>query len=117
MITPTLSGTYKVIGKSTFGCIDSAAIQLTVNACDGLLQQQTNHLKVYPNPSSGVYHLNNPDNQALNMEVMNAMGQVIVTKTTKENAYIDLTPFANGIYYLRVFSDNKVALQTTLIKQ
>jgi hypothetical protein len=117
VVTPTLSGTYKVIGKSTFGCIDSAAIQLTVNACDGLLQQQTNHLKVYPNPSSGVYHLNNPDNQALNMEVMNAMGQVIVTKTTKENAYIDLTPFANGIYYLRVFSDNKVALQTTLIKQ
>ena len=116
VVTPTLSGTYKVIGKTTFGCADSAIVNLTVNTCDGVAKQQLANISIYPNPSSGVYHLVNTDNHALTIEVMNAMGQLIVVKTTKDDTLVDLTSFANGIYYLRVYSDNHVALQTTLIK-
>ncbi len=72
-------------------------------------------INVYPNPSNGVFNIDMY--QVNNIKVMNALGDVVYdekidasTITTK----VDLSSFANGIYFITA-SNNKGTLNQKLI--
>lgn len=81
-------------------------------------------LTVFPNPSEGVFQLNfNAQlSGAVNVDVVSPTGQVILQKNLANpmngsNQNIDLTGFANGIYYLFIRSESGDFIQKRIIKK
>ena len=70
-------------------------------------------LLVYPNPSTGIVHLtiNNLPGKKVELSVLNVIGSVMFRETVTElndrySKTIDLSKFANGLYYVRLEADN-----------
>jgi hypothetical protein len=70
-------------------------------------------LVVYPNPSTGIVQLtiNNLQGKKVELSVLNVIGSVMYRETLTElndryTKVLDLSKFANGLYYVRLESDN-----------
>ncbi len=70
-------------------------------------------LLVYPNPSTGIVHLtiNNLQGKKVELSVLNVIGTVMYQETVTEfndryTKMLDLSKFANGLYYVRLEADN-----------
>lgn len=70
-------------------------------------------LLVYPNPSTGIVHLtiNNLQGKKVELSVLNVIGSVMYRETVTElndryTKTLDLSKFANGLYYVRLESEN-----------
>jgi hypothetical protein len=70
-------------------------------------------LLVYPNPSTGIVHLtiNNLQGKKVELSVLNVIGSVMYRETLTEmndrySKMLDLSKFANGLYYVRLEADN-----------
>ena len=70
-------------------------------------------LLVYPNPSTGIVHLtiNNLQGKKVELSVLNVIGSVMYRETLSEmndryTKMLDLSKFANGLYYVRLEADN-----------
>lgn len=72
-------------------------------------------VNVYPNPSRDVFNVES--NGMRKYEIVNAFGQVVLSKEIKEdNIQIDLGKMSSGMYLLRVVTDNGIATKQ-LIKE
>ena len=78
-----------------------------------------NSLTIFPNPANNEVsiQLNKECNNCI-LEITNAIGQIITTEklSSLENK-INVTAFANGVYYIKVKSDNKANYVQKLIVQ
>jgi hypothetical protein len=70
-------------------------------------------LLVYPNPTTGIVHLtiNNLQGKKVSLSVLNVIGTVMYRETLTEmndryTKMLDLSKFANGLYYVRLEADN-----------
>ena len=70
-------------------------------------------LLVYPNPSTGIVHLtiSNLQGKKVELSVLNVIGSVMYRETLTEmndrySKMLDLSKFANGLYYVRLEADN-----------
>jgi hypothetical protein len=70
--------------------------------------------KIYPNPTSNVFFIENTEGVVLDLTVYNINGQ-IVKKGVKSNR-IDVSDLSNGLYILEGMSDNTVVLREKLFK-
>ena len=66
-------------------------------------------LVVYPNPSAGIVHLtiNGQEGKRLELQVLNVIGTVMLRETITElndrfTKTLDLSRFANGLYYVKL---------------
>lgn len=75
-----------------------------------------NSLNVYPNPSRGLFQIDNLIDQA-EIEVYNMAGQMVYGSSTTESATtIDLTGFSNGTYLLVIKNESITEIQRILIE-
>lgn len=70
-------------------------------------------LLLYPNPSTGIVHLtiNNLQGKKAQLSVLNVIGSVMYRETLTEmndryTKMLDLSKFANGLYYVRLEANN-----------
>ena len=70
-------------------------------------------LLLYPNPSTGIVHLtiNNLQGKKVQLSVLNVIGSVMYRETLTEmndryTKMLDLSKFANGLYYVRLEANN-----------
>lgn len=66
---------------------------------------------VYPSPSKGNYYISkNPDINIIKIDVINSLGQVVLTKDnlkqTQNNMCLNLTTQAEGSYWLKIYTSN-----------
>lgn len=80
-------------------------------------------LVVYPNPSTGIVHLtiNNQQGRKVELSVLNVIGSVMYRETLTElndryTKMLDLSKFANGLYYVRLESDNSSQMCKLVIR-
>jgi hypothetical protein len=74
--------------------------------------------KIFPNPNSGLFNLSFtslPDKKAI-AEIFNPEGEVILTSKVENNATIDLSHARKGIYFIKLFIDNKIKIQKICVE-
>lgn len=112
IVSPMVNTSYTVVASAANTSTNMAVITLSVDLCTGFtnfISGQANTIKIHPNPSTGVFNINcTIDSDNLVLEVYNALGQKILDqKITSENTSIDLSKYANGIYYLKIIGADK----------
>ena len=84
---------------------------------DGVSDQELSSISVYPNPSHGIYQVENTASKAFEISVFNILGkQIMETVNTRGNYTLDISDFDNGVYFLQITSDNQKRT-ISLIKQ
>jgi hypothetical protein len=80
-------------------------------------------LLVYPNPSTGIVHLtiNNLQGKKVELSISNVIGSVMYRETLTEmndryTKMLDLSKFANGLYYVRLEADNTSQMTKLVIR-
>ena len=80
-------------------------------------------LVVYPNPSTGIVHLtiSGLEGRKVEVTVLNVIGTVMYRETITElnerfTKTLDLSRFANGLYYVKLEADNASQLCKLVIR-
>ncbi len=103
--------------------IDS--VRLSYLTTTGVAEENTiaNSLNIFPNPATGVVHLNfiTNDNSSLKLNILNPEGQTVYTSmndaTTGEfNKMIDLKDLAKGIYFIQIITDKESVIRKIVLQ-
>ena len=71
----------------------------------------TNHVEVYPNPTSGTIHITSSVSFT-KVEVLNAQGQGIETNQLSETNEYSLTlPAESGVYFVKVYFKESIVVE------
>jgi len=101
-VSPSSSAFYSVQGTDLNGCVNSASVQVTVNACTGIneLGSFENKVLIFPNPNSGSFSITS--NSDLHLNLINELGQLLrLVHLTEANHYkVDISDLATGIYFI-----------------
>jgi type IX secretion system substrate protein/beta-propeller repeat-containing protein len=109
----TLNGNYYVQVFNVLGC-STASVIFNVNNVGIAENSELSLMNLYPNPTSGnvTLEFNLNDASSVQLNVMNISGQVIYSETMNAagnfKKQIDLSGYANGIYYLQAITNDKV---------
>lgn len=110
--TPPLTATIKVTETDSFGCVGvQKSKSVTVQKPAAVENYNDNGFQLFPNPTSGIIHLNVSERIAKNatISIYNAMGQLVYSHFSEEqNNAIDLTGFPKGIYVVRVNANHEI---------
>ena len=81
-------------------------------------------VQIYPNPTTGIIKLNLstleiPDGIVITISVFDRIGRLVKKQTTLSNTLneVDLTPYTNGLYIIRVQSAEQIYFSSKIIKQ
>lgn len=116
----SLLGTHTFILKASDGTatIDTL-MKLTITIKTGFADWKLSDLSVYPNPTSGIVHLDfsslpTPGTQ---LQVYNQLGQTIAVKyIDKQNSTIDLSAHPAGMYLIKVNSDGATHTKKIILR-
>jgi uncharacterized repeat protein (TIGR01451 family) len=74
-----------------------------------------NQLSIYPNPSTGMIHINGATS-AVQYEVCDITGRVVVTGIYNGNTSIDLGQYGKGLYLIRLTQNGDSSVQRVIIR-
>lgn len=96
---------YTVTGVDANNCTGSVQVPVAVDACTGIqsLAAGVLEVSVYPNPSAGVFAVSGLGGDSKTIEVTDFSGRKVKDLSTVESSVsIDLSGFANGVYFIKV---------------
>ena len=73
------------------------------------IQIAENELKIFPNPSIGIFYVNFPhysENISNYAKIFNPIGQLVLKKELNQTTKFDLSNQKNGLYYLNITTKN-----------
>lgn len=123
--TPAATAIYTVTGTGANGCKNTTNVTVNVSICTGINALSNNNgFSLYPNPTSGILILkmNNAQTTQVAIEVMDAAGKVVLNNefifSDKANSTeINLEKFANGIYFIKLVTENKTTQTIRVVKE
>lgn len=102
VVTPTSTTNYTVTGVDANNCSNSSVFTQSVSVCTGIqnVNNNSNSLIVFPNPSNGVFTIQSQKEDVLS--IINDLGQIIQTiELNQRNNYMyQANDLQNGIYFL-----------------
>ena len=79
---------------------------------------EKNSVKVYPNPASSSLYIEGTGNDALQIQLMDMNGKLIMSKLLSSSGnQLDLTSFASGVYLLKVYDLRNQLIQSLKIEK
>ncbi len=106
VVNPTVTTTYSVIGASINSCKTKNSIDLIVEVCTNLNEQQYTAMQLFPNPSEGTFYMHAPVNTTLSIYA--STGQLVLTETLEAFETKEFKLDNIGIYYLLAQTANTV---------
>ena len=108
--TPTEAGEYTFTVTVDDG-IDQveASVTVFVNDCTGVEEQVLNNVNIYPNPAQDFIMIDSENVEYV--EVIDIYGRVITSSEINGETRIEMSDFADGIYYVRLHSNGATAVQ------
>jgi hypothetical protein len=109
-ISPTSTSIYTVTVINSNGCSSKATFVQNVGDCVGLKEiSSSNGIKVYPNPTTGVFTLELNNTLSKTIEVLDLTGRVVSSNTNSANSIkLNINGLASGIYYVKVQTENSI---------
>jgi len=115
--TTDSSGTYSFQYTTSSGCDSIYSLILTEEICAGLTNSAIVGFEIYPNPSSGILHINNTP-KGSRIKLINTLGQVLVKMDSDDaQTSLDMSRFANGLYTIILESDGGMVTRKVLIEK
>ncbi len=88
------------------------AIRLTSNTTISVAENtELEGVTMFPNPTNDVLRINTTTNEKFTVEVMNILGELIMTTKFTGMTVLDLDKFADGVYSVRVSNGTKATVQ------
>ncbi len=103
VISPTVTTSYTVNGADANGCMKTAVVTQSVDACTGLnvLLNSISDLNIYPNPFNS--KLTIVTSSTMEIQIIDVIGSLVYFgKVNEGKSEIDLTEKSNGIYFLKI---------------
>jgi plastocyanin len=103
----TQPGTYTQVIANSNGCDSTITLNLSLSF-SGLNQNEFENLKAYPNPTNNFVEFDGINNLDLkDFTICNSQGKTLKTINLINNR-IDLSGLDNGIYFIKITTENKV---------
>jgi hypothetical protein len=114
-INGLVAGDYSVVVTDGNGC--TANETFTITSFVGV-QENSTYFSVYPNPTSGVVSIVLKENiNGTTFTISNSLGQLIKTISVSGTQIdIDLSEFANGIYFIQLMDENSKTVRRIVKK-
>jgi hypothetical protein len=106
----TSSKVFTVTGTDTKGCSGTAMITVEVNECTGISEVNGNgDIKVYPNPATSTLKVELNGSSYKTVQLLDMTGRVILSQSVDaQNSVLNISKYANGVYFVKAVSDNSV---------
>ena len=105
-LTPATSYTFKAFATTASGTTYGEEKTFTTEPV-GINDYELSNVVVYPNPTKGMVQIQNAEFRIQNVEVYDAYGKMLnVVNVNGNAAAIDMSDYAEGIYFLKVKTDN-----------
>ncbi|MFK5878805.1 MAG: T9SS type A sorting domain-containing protein [Flavobacteriaceae bacterium] len=119
--TFTVVGDYPVVLTITDIAGNSSSVTVTVTVEDTLGVDDfdlENQIKIYPNPTLGVFNIEIQSlKENATLEIYDILGKQIQSEILNKNTtQLDISNYANGVYFLRFISDGKVSTKRIVKK-
>lgn len=119
------NGTYSVTLLATGLCgVDTLVVPVVVAGINVAESALSRSLSLYPNPSTGLFHLEFDlgSMQHAELKVVNALGQSVYVRTLEsasglQRHSIDLRGHASGLYWLQITSEEGQAMQRVAVQK
>jgi hypothetical protein len=111
------AGSYVLTVTNNAGCLDKDTIVISSDPCLGLAENSTFEYAMYPNPSSNVVFVetNAEKSEAI---IYATNGQVLFTQqNTSASFTLNLTDLADGMYWVKVLSNEGALTKQLIIKK
>ena len=117
-VSPNATTIYTVTGTDANGCQKSTTVVQNVISCVGVNEHtMLSGLHVYPNPTLGEFSVESKNTLNKMIEVIDVTGKVIFSTVSSQHVIkVDLKGFSNGVYYLKIQTNNSVEV-TKVIKE
>ena len=114
--SPSVTTTYTVT-KTQCKSVTSDVMTITVSPTSINELNVNNAITLQPNPTSGFVNINSRF-EMQKIEVINIAGQILLSEqTTAKNHQLNLSDFAEGIYFVKVSYSNGMSITKKIIKQ
>lgn len=113
IVTGISEGTATITVTTTDGTLTADCV-VTVSTPVGISELSDADVSVYPNPSSGIFNVENCE--GANLSIYSVTGQEVYNKQRIANHEIISDDFAKGVYILRIELDNKSIAKRLVIK-
>ena len=81
----------------------------------GVSQHATRDTRMYPNPTTGIVHIDTDMDTDMHYRITNVFGQCVETGRLYTNE-LSLERFPTGIYFIQLLSDNQIIVTEKIIK-
>jgi hypothetical protein len=99
----TANGDYAVMITTNNGCVDTSICVNSTSVGINNITQYDSAYELFPNPSNGLFYLKNTSGKEVCVIIYNVFSETVyIVNTTASLLNIDLSGFANGIYFLSV---------------
>lgn len=111
-ITATQDGDYSVAYSYTTGCADTANSTVQAVVVSSIASNTPSEfIRVYPNPSKGVFQIAAAQKGLTSITVRNILGTTVYAATANgSNQTVDISSVAEGIYFIEVLHQNKTSV-------
>ena len=115
-VVPYETYTYYVEAVYSDGCTSACdPIEVTVDQGVGVVENSNVQVKVFPNPAEGFVNVSAEGMKDITL--IDMMGRIVKEQSASQSAtVVDLGNLPTGLYFLRVTTDNGVALQRVEVK-
>jgi hypothetical protein len=123
--TYTNSGDYTKTFTNANGCDSIVTLHLTITV--GIDKHNDFAFNIYPNPTNGIVNvqwtMDNVQVGAMEYHVFDAFGKLVkvvmtdVHGSSAQTAQIDLSGFANGVYFVKAVEDGNVVAVRKVVKR
>lgn len=110
------NGAYYVQVTDGVGCV-ALSDTVTLTAV-GIEKSTTNSFSIYPNPTKGLLIIQLADKKIQSLRIINLLGEVLMDKKINNQDNIielELTQFAEGVYYMQLNSMEEKYLQKLIL--
>jgi hypothetical protein len=110
---PTIEGSYQVEITDGANCFEiSQPFDFFFNSVPE--NSFSNLISIYPNPANNYLFINLFEKQSVQISIFDNNGRLIISQTINQNTTIDLSNFANGLYFISA-SNNEFQKTSKLV--